>query len=168
MEAPIRVTMPSSTACSSASCWAFEKRWISSMKSTVRRPVWPRRSRALSMTLRTSATPELTADNSSYTAPTASATSRATVVLPVPGGPKKIIERTVPVSMATRSGAPSPSRWRCPTTSSSLRGRMRAASGAFCERSAPRPELKRSCSMPGFYQRTRSVPEPGRTDGPGC
>ena len=59
------VTIPSSTACSSASCWALEKRWISSMKSTVRRPVCARRSRALSMTLRTSATPELTAESSS-------------------------------------------------------------------------------------------------------
>ena len=46
------------------------------------------------------------------------ATSRATVVLPVPGGPKKIIEPTVPVSRATRKDAPSPSRCGCPTTSS--------------------------------------------------
>ena len=32
------VTIPSSTAWRSASCCALEKRWISSMKSTVRRP----------------------------------------------------------------------------------------------------------------------------------
>ena len=80
------------------------------MKSMVRRPVWARRSRLASMTLRTSATPELTAESSSYADPVSAATSRAMVVLPVPGGPKKIIEPTVPVSMATRRAAPSPRR----------------------------------------------------------
>ncbi len=35
MVAPIRVTSPSSTAGSSASCWALLKRWISSRKKTV-------------------------------------------------------------------------------------------------------------------------------------
>ena len=34
--APIRVTVPSSTAGSRASCWALLNRWISSMKRTVR------------------------------------------------------------------------------------------------------------------------------------
>ena len=36
--APIRVTVPSSTAGRRASCWALLKRWISSMNRTVRRP----------------------------------------------------------------------------------------------------------------------------------
>ena len=39
MVAPISVTRPSSTAGSSASCWALLKRWISSRKKIVRRPV---------------------------------------------------------------------------------------------------------------------------------
>ena len=38
MVAPIRVTSPSSTAGSSASCWALLKRWISSRKKIVG---WP-------------------------------------------------------------------------------------------------------------------------------
>ena len=39
--APISVISPSSTAGSSASCWALLKRWISSRKRIVRRPVEP-------------------------------------------------------------------------------------------------------------------------------
>ena len=42
--APISVTRPDSTTGRSASCWALLKRWISSMKSTVR---WPLRAEAL-------------------------------------------------------------------------------------------------------------------------
>ena len=44
--APISVTMPSSTAGSSASCCALLKRWISSRKRIVRWPFAPSRSRA--------------------------------------------------------------------------------------------------------------------------
>ena len=44
--APISVTSPSSTACSTESCCALLKRWISSMKRIVRRPFAPSRSRA--------------------------------------------------------------------------------------------------------------------------
>ena len=42
--APIRITRPDSTTGRSASCWALLKRWISSMKSTVR---WPLRAEPL-------------------------------------------------------------------------------------------------------------------------
>ena len=37
--APISVTSPSSTAGSSASCWALLKRWISSRKKIVGSPL---------------------------------------------------------------------------------------------------------------------------------
>ena len=54
---------------------------------------------------------------------------RASVVLPVPGGPQRIIECSWPRSSACRSGLPGASRCSCPTNSSSVRGRMRSASG---------------------------------------
>ena len=54
---------------------------------------------------------------------------RASVVLPVPGGPHRIIECSLPASMACRSGLPGASRCCWPTNSSSERGRMRSASG---------------------------------------
>jgi len=57
------VTQRFSTLGSRASCWALEKRWTSSMKSTVSRPPSSAR-RAASTAARTSRTPALTADNS--------------------------------------------------------------------------------------------------------
>ena len=54
--APMRVTDPRSTAPRRLSCWALEKRWISSMNRTARVLNIPWRS-ALSMTSRTSLTP---------------------------------------------------------------------------------------------------------------
>ena len=85
--APIRVTSPSSTAGSSASCWALLKRWISSRKKIVGWPVARRRSVARSIIARTSARPAFTADSSSKAPRAAEATILASVVLPVPGGP---------------------------------------------------------------------------------
>ena len=69
--AAMSVTQPFSTAGSSASCWLFEKRCTSSMKSTVPRPCIASWSRALSMTPRTSRTPAVTADSSANTRPDA-------------------------------------------------------------------------------------------------
>jgi hypothetical protein len=85
--APMSVTSPSSTAGSSASCWALLKRWISSRKNTVGSPLVLRRCAARSMTPRTSARPACTALSSSKAALAERATIRASVVLPVPGGP---------------------------------------------------------------------------------
>jgi hypothetical protein len=67
--APIRVTVPSSTAGSRTSCCAFDQRWTSSTNSTVRKspPL------AWSITFRASATPEETAESCTSWAPTASA-----------------------------------------------------------------------------------------------
>ena len=87
MVAPIRVSSPSSTAGSSASCWALLKRWISSRKRIVARPLPRRRSRARSITARISARPALTADSSSKAPSAPAAAIRASVVFPDPGGP---------------------------------------------------------------------------------
>lgn len=48
----------------------------------------------------------------------------------MPAGPKRMTELNVSFSMAARSQLPSPTASACPTTSSSVRGRMRTASGA--------------------------------------
>ena len=53
----------------------------------------------------------------------------ARVVLPTPGGPQKIMELASSRSIWTRRGLPGPMRCSWPTNSSSVRGRMRSASG---------------------------------------
>ncbi len=55
---------------------------------------------------------------------------RASVVLPTPGGPHRIIEWGLPARRATRMGLPSASRCCWPTISSMVFGRRRSASGA--------------------------------------
>ena len=85
--APMSVTVPSSTCGSSASCWALLKRWISSRNRTLRVPWRFSRSCASAMVARTSATPDMTADSEVKWAPISPASSRARLVLPVPGGP---------------------------------------------------------------------------------
>ena len=104
--------MPSSITGRKLSCWARLKRWISSTKSSVWRPL-PRRSRAASNTFFRSATPEKIAEICSKARSVSPASSRATVVLPVPGGPQKIIEPSEPErdharqrAVRRRSGAP--------------------------------------------------------------
>ena len=57
------------------------------MNSTVAAPLLRSRSRASSMTARTSLTPADSADMATNRRPVASETSIARVVLPVPGGP---------------------------------------------------------------------------------
>src|ERR1700704_6664250 len=54
----------------------------------------------------------------------------ATVVLPVPGGPHKIIEGTLPCAMAARKILPLPVKCCWPTNSSRDCGRSRSAKGA--------------------------------------
>ena len=128
MVAPIRVTVPSSTAGSSASCWPRLKRWISSTKSSVPRPS-RRRAAASANAWRRAWTPCPTADTGTSSSPPAAASRRPIVVLPVPGGPHRMADRTVPAAAMAAIG-PSPStRCACPTTSASVRGRIRSASG---------------------------------------
>jgi hypothetical protein len=105
--APINVIEPSSIAGNRISCWALFHRWTSSTNRTVRNSVvfeW-------SMTRRASETPELTAESCWKSAPTATARRWASVVLPVPGGPHRIVEGRCPPSISLVSGFPSPSRW---------------------------------------------------------
>ena len=107
--APMSVTSPSSTAWRTESCCALLKRWISSMKRIVLSSLPPRRSRARAITARTSSTRADTAEISSKAAPVRSATMRAIVVFPVPGGPKRIIDGERSSSMARRNAEPGPS-----------------------------------------------------------
>jgi len=64
------------------------KRWISSTKSSVPRPII-RRERAASKTFLRSATPEKIAEICSKARSVSRASRRATVVLPVPGAPRR-------------------------------------------------------------------------------
>src|SRR6266704_5267318 len=57
------------------------------------------------------------------------AMTRASVVLPQPGGPQKSIEPMLSASICMRSGLPGPRSFSWPMNSSSVRGRMRSASG---------------------------------------
>src|SRR5215203_6680026 len=82
------------------------------------------------MTARTSLTPALSADSGTNRRRVARETTCAIVVFPVPGGPHRISDIGASPSTSRRSGVPGPSRCRWPTTSSSVRGRIRTASGA--------------------------------------
>jgi hypothetical protein len=95
LNAPTRVTVPSSITGRNESCWLRLKRWISSIKSSVPCPM-RRRMRAASNAFFRSATPENTADNCSKCRLKAVESSRAMVVLPVPGGPHRTIEEARP------------------------------------------------------------------------
>ncbi len=128
--APMRTTSRSSTACSRASCCDLLNRWISSMNRMVRRPSKESRSRASSIARRMSATPEVTADTSQNAALVVFAMTRARLVFPEPAGPYRMSELSSSRSIADRSAVPGPTARSCPTNSSSVRGRMRAAKGA--------------------------------------
>ena len=132
--APTSTTTLSSTACSRASCCVRLKRWISSTKSMVRRPPVSRRCSAASISRRRSFTVPVMADTSTNSACVVFAMMRASVVLPVPAGPYRMTEDSVSCSMARRSQESGPTACSWPTYSPSVRGRMRAASGAFCRR----------------------------------
>src|SRR4051812_24900226 len=64
--------------------------------------------------------------------------SRPRVVLPEPGGPQKTIDLMLPVSMADLRAFPEARRCSCPTNSSRVRGRIRAASGWAVSRALKR------------------------------
>ena len=127
--APIRVMVPSSDGGRKLSCCALLSRWISSTKRIVCAPPASSRARAAPTISRIRGTPSVTALNGTNTRCDVVATRWARVVLPLPGGPQKIIEPGTPRSIASRSGLPGASRCACPANSSSVRGRIRAASG---------------------------------------
>ncbi len=108
----------------------------------------PSRSRARASTARTSSTRAETAESSSNAAADASATIRAIVVLPTPGGPWRIIEGARPSAIARRSAVPGPRTLVWPTSSSRVRGRTLCGSGAtVCARVAA-ASLNRSLTRP--------------------
>ena len=72
------------------------------------------------MACRMSLTPASTAEKEAHSAPAASASRRASVVLPLPGGPQKTSEWSVLASTIWRSRWPGPSRCSWPTNSSSV------------------------------------------------
>src|SRR5690606_38892946 len=104
------------------------KRWISSTKRSVWRP-WARRRRAASNTFFRSATPEKMAEICSKAIEVSPASRRATVVLPVPGGPRKMSDPREPERIMRVSAPSGPVRCSWPAASSSCLGRNRSASG---------------------------------------
>ena len=134
--APTRMMVPSSICGRKASCCERLKRWISSTNSSVPRPS-SRRARAASNTLRKSETPEWMAESCSKWRSVTSAKSRATVVLPVPGGPQKITDDSRPALTMRDSMPCSPNRWSWPITSASAAGRNRSASGRGAPSASP-------------------------------
>ena len=109
MVAPTSVTVPSSMTGRNESCWARLKRWISSTNSSVAVPE-RRRPRACSNTFFRSATPEKMAEICSKCRSVAEARRRATVVLPVPGGPHRMSEPRERVSSMRESTPSGPTR----------------------------------------------------------
>ena len=128
--APMRTMVPRSTWGRNASCCALLKRWISSTKSSVGRPLRASSSAASATIWRSSFTPCSTAEKVTVGTPLASPSSWASVVFPVPGGPHRISDSRRPLARRSRSTRPGPSRCCWPTNSSTVRGRMRSASGA--------------------------------------
>src|SRR6266446_807964 len=157
--APMRVSVPFSTWGRKASCWPLLKRWISSTKRMVRLPPRARSAWASATTWRISLTPASTAEKGTKRAPATWAMRKASVVLPVPGGPQRIMEWSCPSSSARRRTLPGPIRCCWPTTSSRVRGRMRSASGAGAAGMADGGGSKRSTA--GLYAAT----EDGRGSG---
>ena len=128
--APISTMSPVSTRGRKASCCALLKRWISSTNRIVRRPDSRRAASASAITALMSLMPDRTALKAMKWARVTVAIRRATVVLPLPGGPQRMIDCRASRSMAARNGRPGASRSRWPTISSKVRGRIRSASGA--------------------------------------
>ena len=126
--APTSVTIPVSTTGRNASCWARLKRCTSSTSSSVPCPAARRFAASSNARLR-SATPANTAESWTKCSPARSASRRAMVVLPTPGGPQRISEARLPRSSIRVIVPCGPSRWSCPTTSSSVAGRSRSARG---------------------------------------
>ena len=147
--APINTMSPRSTCARNASCCALLKRWISSTNRIVGWPVRRRACAARSMTSFTSLTPESTAEICTNGTPAVRAIRRASVVLPVPGGPHRTMLVRCRPSRISTSGLPSSRRCSCPTNSSNARGRMRSASGAFGPGSSSPPARPVGTGPPG-------------------
>ena len=124
--APIRVIVPRSTAPSSESCCALLKRCISSIKRMAPFSCW-----AALITSRTSFTPLLMALSVWNGRCSVWLIIMARVVLPMPGGPQKIMLGICPLSINVRRTAPGPIRCCCPIYSSRVLGRSISANGTI-------------------------------------
>ena len=160
--APISVTSPSSTACSTRVLLRLVEAVDLVDEENRAPPLPPSRSRALAITARTSSTRADTAESSSNAAPVVSATMRASVVLPTPGRPVHDQRRDAGPRRSP-AGAPSPRRGRAPARrarrASSAAGAP--ARGAFaacssCAASAKRSPTRRSMLRPWRLTRPRS------------
>ena len=108
----------------------------------------------------------MTADSCSNARDVVPATARASVVLPVPGGPHSSTDDRRSCSTRRRSGRPRPSSCGWPTTSSIVRGRSRAASGACAAQPlvGRRAEEVRRHGDRGTQLRSAVRPSPERHD----
>ena len=111
--APMRVICPLSTGPRNTSCCVFEKRWISSQKMIVFRPVRDSSDFASANSFLHSATPEEVLLISTKRLPDEDAITRAIVVLPVPALPHRIMDGTRSASMRPRRTPVGPTR-SCP------------------------------------------------------
>src|SRR5687767_2391418 len=161
--APIRMTSPVSTYGRKTSCCARLKRWISSKNSVVPCPAFERSARDPSRTSRISLTPVAIAEYARNRVDVRAAISRASVVLPTPGGPQKTSEGTRSSAIARDRKPLAPTTSSGPSTSSSERGRMRSASGPAGELSEPRrPDSSRSKRSPVIRPRASGGTRPSK------
>ena len=165
-------TSPSSTAGSSTSCWDLLKRCTSSRKSMVPWPCSPRRRSALGRAPR--ARPSRR--RRSPTAVTKCLAvvvgqQRASVVLPVPGGPHRMAEvrpgRSRPAPEAGRPGRPGAAGPRPRRGCGGAAGRP-AGPGAARRRSAAPAKRLRSLSRPGWCVTAQSSGSWPAAPPPGC
>ena len=119
----------------------------------VRLPDAPSRSFACASTRRTSATPVCTAESSTKSALVLWATIRASVVLPLPGGPKKIMDGTRSEAIARRRPLSGPTTSAWPSNWSRVCGRSRWASGAVVWSRTSAESENRSSEMSEAYTR---------------
>ena len=141
--------LPFSTNGRNASCCALLNLCISSTKSTVRLPICLLFSASF-ITAFISLIPLVTALKLTKSAFVLSAIIPASVVLPTPGGPQKIIDDTSSFSMMRRNIFPFPRRCSCPTNPSSVVGLILLASGALICLSSKSDIC--SMFMPAFYE----------------
>mmetsp|Transcript_24988 Transcript_24988/g.77863 ORF Transcript_24988/g.77863 Transcript_24988/m.77863 type:complete len:236 (-) Transcript_24988:134-841(-) len=125
--APMREMVPFSMSESSASCCAFDQRWISSTNRMVPCCEKLRVFCARVSSSRSSFTPALAAESVRKCRFVFDAITLAIDVLPHPGGPHKMSDGSLSCASAWRMVAFRAASW--PTSSSMSRGRMRSARG---------------------------------------
>ncbi len=155
---------PRSTCGKNASCCALLKRCTSSTNTIVRRPLVRRRA-ASAITVLISLIPLITALKGTKSLRVVRAMIVANVVFPHPGGPQKSIELIWSLSICVRSGLPGASRCSCPRNSSSVRGRIRSASGPAASCGSGSGSIWRKRLMPApaaapLHRAARSPPSP--------